>query len=126
MSQGTYQVKASTYKPFPIVNSLIEFDPDIKTDVVQELSDYFFKVTLPVPLEVLNPCYIKFVFPVDFGISEADLNYFEHEQSESSINRIKQKDRSSEITLFNDKTDFAARTLVFEGCTVKPDDYNIW
>lgn len=80
MSIGTYEIKASTYKPFPIVKSFIQFftkkNENDSQNVVQNFADYNFKVTLPVPLEVLNPCYIKFVFPIDFLIDEAKLYKF--------------------------------------------------
>lgn len=68
-----------------------------------------------------DPCYIKIDFPVDFGVFEDTLNYFYISNTDNQ-NKIRQSEFSDDVSLFDSKTDFGSRSIVFEGCKYNEEE----
>lgn len=109
-----FSIDASSFKPYPITPSTITFEPEADQNTVQREAKYKMSFTTPVALEANSEgCYIKLVFPDDFGFSETTFNTFH--ASDTLGNRIMPASSFGEDLVLESR-DFATRTFVFAGC----------
>lgn len=75
---GGFAIDASTFSPYPITPSSITFEPEADQNTVQREAKYTMSFTTPVALEANSEgCYVKLVFPDDFGFTASTFNTFE-------------------------------------------------
>ena len=125
MATAAFSIDASTFAPYPMDPAIFTLNPDDAT--VQRPAAYTLAFTSPVPLQQSAAgCFLRLVFPDDFGFDQSSFTTFESIYNYPGYNRITPEFPSSIVNGDNGfqyadlgapySADFDTRTFVFKGC----------
>ena len=103
---------ATAYTPYIVDDEAVAYATgDME---VQKSTTYIVSLTSPVPLEVMNwNCYIKYIFPAELDVVEAELTTFTAE------GLLKGADSSTNVQPVQKTLSGDTKSIIFKGCQDK-------